>query len=605
MINGIINIKKEKGYTSHDVVAKLRGIIGQRKIGHTGTLDPDATGVLPVCLGRGTKLCDMLTDKNKTYVTTMLLGMVTDTQDISGEILAQKDVSELQEEDVEKCIYSFLGEYEQIPPMYSALKVNGRKLYELAREGKTIERQSRPVQILDIHIIQMNLPEVTMSVTCSKGTYIRTLCHDVGEKLHVGGCMKELTRTQVSCFGIQDSLTLHEVQELKDSGRLRSHIQSVDSVFYELERWDLPQELEWLAWNGNILKVQEFANDKNPINTWTEDQRIRVYDTCDRFIGIYKYKKENQLLKLEKMFLDKEELQPKSAITLGKFDGFHRGHQKLLEQVMNYERENPETIKSVVFAFDMNDYRKSHHIPNEQLMLPEERRAFLEDKVSSFVEYTFDEKIRTMTAEKFISKILVEQYRAEYVVVGRDFRFGYQAQGDVSTLKRYEDIYQYKVIDIEKETQNGHEISSTYIKEELMRGHVRAVNEMLGYTYSISGEVVHGKCLGRTIGFPTMNIIPQVDKALLKKGVYLVEVELDGSRHKGIANLGNKPTVNENGQILIETFVFDYSGDAYGEEICVDFLEFMREETKFNDVTELKEQINKDMENARKILFTI
>lgn len=192
MIHGIINVYKEKGFTSHDVVAKLRGIVGQKKIGHTGTLDPDATGVLPVCLGKATKLCDLLTDKNKTYEAVLLLGKTTDTQDITGEVLEEKSTEALTEEKVREAIEGFIGDYEQIPPMYSALKVNGKKLYELAREGKVIERKARPVKILDIQILEIDLPKVRMEVSCSKGTYIRTLCHDIGEKLGCGGCMESL-----------------------------------------------------------------------------------------------------------------------------------------------------------------------------------------------------------------------------------------------------------------------------------------------------------------------------------------------------------------------------------------------------------------------------
>ena len=197
MIHGIINVYKEKGFTSHDVVAKLRGIVGQKKIGHTGTLAPDATGVLPVCLGKATKLCDLLTDKDKTYEAVMLLGMTTDTQDITGRILEEKSTETLTADKVREVIESFIGDYDQIPPMYSALKVNGKKLYELAREGKVVERKARPVKILDIRIIEMDLPRVRMEVSCSKGTYIRTLCHDIGEQLGCGGCKDSLIRTRV------------------------------------------------------------------------------------------------------------------------------------------------------------------------------------------------------------------------------------------------------------------------------------------------------------------------------------------------------------------------------------------------------------------------
>ena len=188
---GIIVIHKEKGFTSHDVVAKLRGILHMKKIGHTGTLDPDATGVLPVALGKGTKLVDLLTDKEKTYEAVLHLGIDTDTQDMSGTVLEEKPVN-VTEEEVRKVLKSFVGEQLQIPPMYSALKVNGKKLYELAREGKTVERKARPVCFYEIEPLEFHLPLVKIRVTCSKGTYIRTLCHDIGEKLGCGGCMEEL-----------------------------------------------------------------------------------------------------------------------------------------------------------------------------------------------------------------------------------------------------------------------------------------------------------------------------------------------------------------------------------------------------------------------------
>ena len=243
MVNGIINVYKEKGYTSFDVVAKLRGIFKQKKIGHTGTLDPDAEGVLPVCLGKATKVCDLLTDKSKEYEAVLLLGKVTDTQDITGTVLEEKDVK-VTEEAVRETVLSFVGDYMQIPPMYSALKVNGKKLCDLAREGKTVERQARPVKILTIDILDVTLPRVRMRVHCSKGTYIRTLCQDIGEKLGCGGCMESLLRTQVSEFLLKDALKIGEIEqlvkectkELPPEAWSRAHfpfVRSVDSVFLQ------------------------------------------------------------------------------------------------------------------------------------------------------------------------------------------------------------------------------------------------------------------------------------------------------------------------------------------------------------------------------------
>ena len=213
MINGILNVYKEKGFTSHDVVAKLRGILKQKKIGHTGTLDPDAEGVLPVCLGNATKLCDMLADKSKTYETVLQLGVETDTQDMSGTILEENPV-ECTMEEIQRVVMEFVGEYAQIPPMYSAKKISGKKLYELAREGKVVERKPSMVQIhsIDILDIDMENARISMRVDCSKGTYIRTLCHDIGQKLGCKGAMQSLLRTRVSNFYLKDSLRLSEIE---------------------------------------------------------------------------------------------------------------------------------------------------------------------------------------------------------------------------------------------------------------------------------------------------------------------------------------------------------------------------------------------------------
>ncbi len=232
MINGIINIYKEAGFTSHDVVAKLRGIVKQKKIGHTGTLDPDAVGVLPVCFGNATKLCDMLTDKTKEYRARMLLGKTSDTQDASGTILTEKEVT-ASEEEVREAVMSFVGTYDQIPPMYSALKVNGKKLYELARQGVEIERKPRIVEIHHIRIEEIALPYVTFTVGCSKGTYIRTLCADIGDKLGCGALMESLVRTRVGTFPIEEALKLSQVEELVREGHLEERVIAPDAVFEE------------------------------------------------------------------------------------------------------------------------------------------------------------------------------------------------------------------------------------------------------------------------------------------------------------------------------------------------------------------------------------
>ncbi len=298
MKSGIINVYKEKGFTSFDVVAKLRGILRTKKIGHTGTLDPDAEGVLPVCIGRATKVCDILTDKDKVYEAVMLLGVETDTQDTSGEILKELPVT-VSEECVKEAILSFVGDYAQVPPMYSALKVNGKKLYELAREGKTVERKARNVQIFSVEILEMNLPRVRMSVHCSKGTYIRTLCHDIGAMLGCGGCMEKLLRTKVGVFELKDTLKLAEIDALAKSGTVEDKIISVDELFEDYTKvWTTP-EFDVVVHNGNRVKKRMFQ-EKLPLNT----ERLRVYDSKNEFIGIFEFSKERGDFKPVKMFYE-------------------------------------------------------------------------------------------------------------------------------------------------------------------------------------------------------------------------------------------------------------------------------------------------------------
>ncbi len=288
MINGIINIYKEKGFTSHDVVAKLRGILQQKKIGHTGTLDPDAEGVLPVCLGKGTKVCDLLTNKDKVYRAELLLGVETDTQDTSGNILQEKQVA-VSEEQVCQVIEGFVGTYNQIPPMYSALKFNGKKLYELARAGIEVERQARPVTIHSIRIIDVKLPVVTMEVVCSKGTYIRTLCHDIGQKLGCGGCMQKLLRTRVDIFTLEQSLRLDEVQKLVDEQGIASVIMEVDAVFEQYQKMIVKESCDRLVHNGNAVKLSQCQSQPESGEDW-----VRIYDSKEQFVGVYQWREDRR-----------------------------------------------------------------------------------------------------------------------------------------------------------------------------------------------------------------------------------------------------------------------------------------------------------------------
>ena len=298
-MNGIIIIDKPLGRTSHDMVYVMRKMTGIKKVGHTGTLDPEATGVLPVCIGSATKVADMLTLSDKCYRAELVLGMTTDTQDADGEVLTECEVT-CSEDEIRQAIMSFVGEIEQIPPMYSALKINGKKLYELAREGKTVERKPRKITISEIDIVDINLEEkiFTMDVTCSKGTYIRTLCHDIGKKLGVCATMEKLMRTRVSVFKIEDALTLNDIEILsKEKPEIfREKVYSVDSLFDYSKVNVAGDGIRYLQ-NGNTLKAKDFKQDVSGIK---QDEKILVYDENNNFKAVYQ-KNENDF-KVFKMF---------------------------------------------------------------------------------------------------------------------------------------------------------------------------------------------------------------------------------------------------------------------------------------------------------------
>ncbi|GHU63570.1 tRNA pseudouridine synthase B [Clostridia bacterium] len=312
MIHGILNVNKETGYTSHDVVAKLRRILGQKKIGHTGTLDPNASGVLPICLGKATKLCELFTDKDKTYQARLCLGVETDTQDMTGEILRKKEVS-CTEEEILHTFKKFLGKQEQIPPMYSAVKIKGKRLYELAREGKTVERTARKIEISSLVLQKIDLPYVDFEVVCSKGTYIRTLCADIGKNLSCGAAMFSLIRTRSGNFNLENSLYLTQIEDLWNKKSLFEHILLIeDSLKYYPSMIILP-EMEKSLVNGERFRIQDFhlcrlafCNENGEEEQATEQypEYLCLYTVKKQLIGLYRYQANVQAYKIWKMLAE-------------------------------------------------------------------------------------------------------------------------------------------------------------------------------------------------------------------------------------------------------------------------------------------------------------
>ncbi|GAA0735007.1 tRNA pseudouridine(55) synthase TruB [Clostridium oceanicum] len=274
-MNGVINILKPSGISSFDVVRKVRKIVKQKKVGHTGTLDPLASGVLPICVGKGTKISDYLMKDKKIYRVEMKLGTVTDTYDREGKVIDENDVN-LSKEEVIEAIKNYIGEIDQVPPMYSAIKVNGKKLYELARKGIEIERKSRKINIYSINILSVDLPYIVFDVKCSKGTYIRSLCYDIGRDLKCGAVMWNLQRLETGEFNIKDAI---ELQKL-DENNVEDYLIPIDVALSLYDKIFIDERFEKHLLNGVTLK------DRSIIENIEEDKLFRTYLTNDKFVGL-------------------------------------------------------------------------------------------------------------------------------------------------------------------------------------------------------------------------------------------------------------------------------------------------------------------------------
>lgn len=311
MYDGIVNVYKEQGYTSHDVVAKLRGIFGQKKVGHTGTLDPMAEGVLIVVLGRATKLADLIVTSRKRYIAEMQLGVTSDTDDSTGNVVESCSQDKLDEmfsgeaaftSKLENVMQQFLGKSMQVPPMYSAIKINGKKLYEYARAGKEIEREARPVEIFRLEIRKLNVEKKTVSfeVECSKGTYIRSLIRDIGEKLGTGAVMSGLLRDEVNGITIDTGFRLDDLQKLKEEDNLKAAVTPMDILLRDVPKVYITSNGEKLLNNGNRLGIDDINMSGQDIQDIENARFFRVY-LGEELKALYTYDKEKNNYKVFKM----------------------------------------------------------------------------------------------------------------------------------------------------------------------------------------------------------------------------------------------------------------------------------------------------------------
>ncbi|CAM3935421.1 tRNA pseudouridine(55) synthase TruB [Paenibacillus alkaliterrae] len=302
-MDGILAVWKPEGWTSHDVVAKVRRILKMKRIGHAGTLDPMVTGVLPLCLGRATRVVEYIQERPKAYEAVLQLGIATDTEDITGTVIERQSSIAVSEDDIREALERFIGEIEQVPPMYSAIKIDGKRLYELAREGKTVERKSRKVTIHQIELIEAQLkqeqPKITFSVVCSKGTYIRTLCVDIGKALGVPATMAHLTRTMSGGITKESCLSLEQIEQLQLAGELSEHLIEADHAITHLKQAVVPTAIGRLALLGQKVGLEHA--DMNP-DDMKDGQFVRLYNVEQTFLGIYQIDTSLAVIKPVKVF---------------------------------------------------------------------------------------------------------------------------------------------------------------------------------------------------------------------------------------------------------------------------------------------------------------
>ena len=297
-MDGILNIDKPAGKTSYGVVAQIKHLSGEKRVGHAGTLDPDATGVLPVCLGKATRVVEYLSDASKTYRAVIELGASTDTYDASGQVLQRGDISYINLSTLESTLKQFRGTISQVPPMYSALKQSGQPLYKLARAGISVERKSRSITIHRLEITGWESPFVTLEIECSKGTYIRSLAHDLGQTLGSGAFLKTLVRTAYGPFDIKNAISLTQLEEAGNKGRWKQFLLPIDSVLQDIRAAVIDETMEKAMKQGNLLKLEQTASQEN-----TAETRCRAYASDGRFLGILHYIPESGVWHPEKVFI--------------------------------------------------------------------------------------------------------------------------------------------------------------------------------------------------------------------------------------------------------------------------------------------------------------
>ncbi len=600
-MDGFININKEPGISSHGVVAAVRRLL-HCKAGHCGTLDPAAGGVLPVCIGKATRLAEYISGGVKRYRGTVVFGIETDSYDAMGAEVGRASAAHLNRQDIEALLPQFIGEIDQIPPVVSALKSGGVPLYKRFRRGEDIEVAARKVRIYDIELKNfrpgVETAEAEIEVECGQGTYIRSIAHDLGQLCGCGAHLAHLQRLQVGDFRIETALTLERLAEIIAAGE---------------DDWLLPMQYPLANWPRFVVTDQQLRQvlHGNPLCLGPETEPVElclVENSDGVLLGIANIlnndTKEGAVLNMTKVLADPPAAKKYDAVVIGNFDGVHLGHRALFSELYRIKQQTGAVTAAVTFDPHPMALIKGKMPP---LLNAAEAKIALIKKyfaVDEVVVLPFDQQLMNSTPQQFVDRIICCVLKASQVIVGYNFSFGAGGQGNAQMLKELCEPRGIKVMIIDQVTSPYGDISSSNIRERLSRGDMEAANYMLGYWYTLAGEVVRGKSIGRTLGFPTANFYPATDRVYIPCGVYAVRVEHNRITYDGVANYGYKPTVGNFLQPSIEVHIFNQDITLYGENIKVCFGEFIRPEHKFDNLDQLREEIGRNKETAKDFLIT-
>ncbi|MGP7960765.1 bifunctional riboflavin kinase/FAD synthetase [Sanguibacter sp. A247] len=634
--DGVVIVDKPAGMTSHDVVAKMRWLARTRKVGHAGTLDPMATGVLVLGVGRATRVLTYLVGADKEYVTTIRLGQSTSTDDAQGDITATTDAAHVTGEALRAAAAGLTGDIEQVPSTVSAIKVDGRRAYDLARAGEEVELKARPVTVARFDVGEprvvvvdgARVVDVEATVECSSGTYVRALARDLGAALGVGAHLTALRRTRVGGVRVEDAHALDALVARAEVDHLP--VPTVESAL-ALEG-TMPQHVL------DPAEALAVVHGRRAERGLTTAAKVAGVDPDGRLVAVLE--RTGAWLKPVTVFMTPDEVGPvpeeaatpatpanvaagsdvpvwrsyaevpadlgPTVVTIGNFDGVHLGHQEVLGVVVDRARATGAAAVAVTFT----PHPRAVHAPQEPLRLVTSTQQRYELLVAAgldgVLELDYSLELAAQTPREFVETCFVRGLRASVVVVGQDVRLGAGNSGNLETLVALGAEHGFEVVTVTDRGVAGGRWSSTAARRLLDEGDVARAAKILGRPHRLRAEVVHGDARGRTIGFPTANLSQEVEGLVPADGVYAGWLLRSGSgrdaRLPAAVSIGTNPTFDGT-QRRVEAYVLDRTDlDLYGEVVALDLVAHLRPTLRFDSVDTLVTQMNRDVARVRELL---